>query len=352
MLSSIAEILESQSIVWIIQTCIILFATIVINYVIKSFLNHLEVKLAYNKASWDDITLKAAKKPLRFLVWALSFSLIARVTSAHLGFHFPEHISLLKNFGIIFSISWFVWRLIAEYEIHLTKTAEVEPTTVVAITKLLRILVLIIVGLTSLETAGVSIAGIIAFGSIGGLSVGFASKDLLANFFGALVIFLDRPFLVGQTIRSPDRQIEGEVRYVSWRCTHIQTPDKKMLYVPNSLFSTIIIENMSRVSNRRISETISIRYKDIEKISKITAEIKQMLDKNDAIDHKQAVTVNLDKLEKYSLDLTLEAFTKTVEMPKYRDVKEKILLEITKIITTNGAEIALPTSVVNVEKGN
>ena len=51
--------------------------------------------------------------------------------------------------------------------------------------------------------------GLLAFGGIGGIAVGFAARDLLANFLGGLSVYLDRPFAVGDWIRSPDRQIEG-----------------------------------------------------------------------------------------------------------------------------------------------
>ena len=66
-----------------------------------------------------------------------------------------------------------------------------------AIAKLLRLSVVITAVLVVLQTLGYSIAGVLAFGGIGGIAVGFAAKDLLANFFGGLIIYLDRPFAVG-----------------------------------------------------------------------------------------------------------------------------------------------------------
>ena len=90
----------------------------------------------------------------------------------------------------------------------------------------------------------------------------FAAKDLLANFFGGLTIYLDRPFAVGDWIRSPDREIEGTVERIGWRLTLIRTFDKRPLYIPNAVFTTIAVENPSRMHNRRIYETIGIRYDD------------------------------------------------------------------------------------------
>ena len=82
---------------------------------------------------------------------------------------------------------------------------------------------------------------------MGGIAVGFAARDLLANFLGGLSIFMDRPFAVGDWIRSPDREIEGTVEDVGWRVTRIRTFDQRPLYVPNSVFSTVALENPSRL---------------------------------------------------------------------------------------------------------
>ena len=86
--------------------------------------------------------------------------------------------------------------------------------------------------LTLLQTLGLSISGLMAFGGMGGIAVGFAAKDILANFFGGLFIYTDRPFSVGDWIRSPDRDIEGTVEKIGWRVTRIRTFDKRPLYIP------------------------------------------------------------------------------------------------------------------------
>ena len=105
----------------------------------------------------------------------------------------------------------------------------------------------------------------LTFGGVGGLIVGLAAKDLLSNFFGGMMIYFDRPFKVGDWIRSPDRQIEGTVERIGWRMTIIRTFDKRPLYVPNSVFSSIVVENPSRMLNRRINETFGLRYQDADK---------------------------------------------------------------------------------------
>ena len=114
-----------------------------------------------------------------------------------------------------------------------------------------------------MQLLGFSIAGILTFGGVGGIAVGFAAQDLLSNFFGWLGIYLDRPFAVGDWIRSPDREIEGTVEEIGWRVTRIRTFDNRPLYVPNSAFTNI---SPSRIQQGcligRIYETIGVRYDD------------------------------------------------------------------------------------------
>lgn len=345
--------LHFQDLTWALKMLIIIFSALILSYTSERTLSFFEKKLSHNKTVWDDLTLRSAKKPMQVLIWVLGMAWATKVTGYHISVDLRDFVILLKDLGIIFCIAWFAWKIVAEYENHLTNQSRdnaVEVTTIAAVTKLLKISLFITATLMSLQSFGVSITGVVAFGGIGGVAIGFAARDLLANFFGAMMIFFDRPFLVGDHIRSPDRQIEGIVQYVSWRLTHIKTPDTRTLYIPNSLFSTIIIENLSRITNRRINETVALRYDDIDKAEKIIIEIKTMLINHKEIQQSQNILVSLSKLEKYALELTVEAFSITTNLQKYNALKQEILLNISAIIIRNNAEIALPTSVVSIYK--
>jgi MscS family membrane protein len=224
-------------------------------------------------------------------------------------------------------------------------------TTLDAIAKLLRASVVITAVLVAMQTLGFSISGVLAFGGIGGIAVGFAAKDLLANFFGGLTIYLDRPFAVGDWIRSPDRNIEGTVEKIGWRLTCIRTFDKRPLYLPNNIFTTIALENPSRMSHRRIYETIGIRYDDAAHMGAIVEEVKQMLKAHQEIDDSQTLIVNFNKFGPSSLDFFIYTFTHTTNWVRYHEIKHEVLLKIYDIIVGFGAEVAFPTSTVHLPDG-
>ena len=188
-----------------------------------------------------------------------------------------------------------------------------------------------------------SISGLLAFGGIGGMAIGFAAKDMLSNFFGGLMIYLDKPFTVGDWIRSPDRNIEGVVEEIGWRMTRIRTFEMRPLYVPNSIFSSIAVENPSRMMNRRIYETLSIRYSDADKMAAICDDVRGMLEKHPDIANEQTIIVHFMTCNASSLDFMVYCYTRTTEWVPYHAVKQDVMLKIMDIVARHGAEFPFPT---------
>jgi small-conductance mechanosensitive channel len=208
--------------------------------------------------------------------------------------------------------------------------------------------VVVLAVLTAAQTLEFKITGLLALGGVGGIAVGFAAKDLLANFFGGLTIYLDRPFSVGEWIRSPDKSIEGTVEYISWRHTRVRAFNKNPIYVPNAVFTSIVVENPSRMSHRRIRETLGLRYDDFAVVAPIVADIKEMLRAHEGIDATQTLIVNFNQFGASSLDILIYTFTRTIVWVEYHAVKQDVLLKIGEIVARHGAEIAFPTHTVHV----
>jgi MscS family membrane protein len=187
-------------------------------------------------------------------------------------------------------------------------------------------------------------------GGVGGIAIGFAAKDLLANFFGGLIIYLDRPFAGGDWIRSPDRQIEGTVEKIGWRMTMIRNFQSQPMYVPNSVFTNVIVENPSRMANRRIYETIGLRYSDLTSMDKVVAEVQAMLKSHEEIDADKTMIVNFNEFSDSSVDFFVYCFTQTTQWVKFHEVKQNVMLRIAEIIAANNAEIAFPTSTIHISE--
>jgi MscS family membrane protein len=164
------------------------------------------------------------------------------------------------------------------------------------------------------------------------------------------MIYLDRPFSVGDWVRSPDQEIEGTVEDIGWRLTRIRTFDKRPLYIPNCVFANISVENPSRMSHRRIFETIGIRYSDIDKIDQIVHKVRCMLRDHRNIDSSETLIVNFNQFSSSSIDFFVYTFTRTTDWIDFHQVKQEILLNISDIIISEGAEVAFPTTTINLSE--
>ena len=252
--------------------------------------------------------------------------------------------SLLRGLNYYLQLKPFTKNLSSEDDITLiTETYEI-------VVRILKILVVVITDLIIMQEIGLSISGLLAFGGVGGLIVGLAAKDLLSNFFGGMMIFFDRPFRVGEFIKSPDRNIEGIVEKIGWRLTVVRTFSKNVLYIPNTAFSSIIVENATRMSNRRINETIGIRYDDLNKITDIIQDVNNILESNPDIDQTQKAKVYFKSFSASSCDFFIYAFTKTKDWEEFLRIKQDVLLKVAEIIEQHNAEIAYPTTTVFINK--
>ncbi len=334
--------------VWAIQVFAVVLITVFANFFVKRFLAKVLIRLNRTRTQWDDIIVKAMSRPLNWIVWLIGLSFAADIIYLETGSPIFTAANSIRDVGILFCLTWFLLGLIrgAEQEFA-RKSDQVDRHTAEAIGKLVRLAIIITSGLVILQTLGFSISGVLAMGGIGGIAVGFAAKDLLANFFGGLVVYLDRPFTVGDWIRSPDRNIEGTVERIGWRVTVIRNFESQPVYVPNSVFTNIVVENPSRMSNRRIYETFGLRYSDLSSMDDIVDEVKAMLVAHEEIDAEKTMIVNFNEFADSSVDFFIYTFTKTTEWIKFHQIKQDVMLKVAGIVEANQAEMAFPTSTLH-----
>ena len=337
---------------WLIRFVLIIFIIIFINISTRVILSTLKKQFSKTNNIWDDCIIDSIYKPFTILIWILGivFTLEAFNSDFKIFNISNDFLINLKRAGIILSIALFLNNLSRNFQFAIiknnkTKNIDVDEATYEAITKIIRLSIIVTSGLIILQTFGFSISGVLAFGGIGGVAVGFAAKDMLANFFGGLMIYLDRPFRKGDWIRSPDRELEGTVENIGWRQTSIRNFRKNVIYIPNSVFMNIIVENPSRMTHRRIREVIGLRYKDLPKMLSIVEDVKTMISNHSDIDHNQTTIVNFDSYNDSSIDFFIITYADTTEWARYHEIKQDVLMKIGEIIEKNNAEIAFPTRV-------
>ena len=340
-----------QHYLWVLELFIVVFAVLLAGYLVNLLVDRFSLKAKETLTVWDDALIEACRKPIVWLIWILGVNFAASIAAKKIESDWLLIIEPVNRLAVIFLGALFLNNFIKRAESNLIDpkftSKPMDPTTVRAVARLLRAAILITSFLIAMQLFGYSVSGLLAFGGIGGIAVGFAAKDLLANFFGGLMIYLDRPFAVGDWVRSPDQEIEGTVEDIGWRLTRIRTFDKRPLYIPNCVFANISVENPSRMSHRRIFETIGIRYSDIDKMDQIVHKVRSMLQSHRNIDSSETLIVNFNQFSSSSIDFFVYTFTETTDWIDFHQVKQEILLNISDIIISEGAEVAFPTTTID-----
>jgi MscS family membrane protein len=324
----------------------------------RKLFNYLEVYLAKNKVIWDDVLLSAMHLPIQLSIWFVGlFYWISQTGRYFFSFNLAGNINQgFYHATVICFIIWCLFRFINRYEIRLIafskkrKYRYIDGTTVNALSHLARLGLYIFGIITLMEAFSMPLSGVLTFSGVAGIGFGFAAKDLLANFFGGLMIFWDRPFRVGDWINSPEKDIEGTVEYIGWRLTCIRTFASRMRYIPNAIITSIVLENASRMTHRLISTTVGVRYKDAAVLPSVIDTIQNYLSDHPLVDQEAAMLVRFSHFGPSSLDIMLYFSTKVTGYSAFTGLRQELFLKVLAIIDDHGASCAFPSSSVYLEK--
>ncbi|MGA8165610.1 MAG: mechanosensitive ion channel family protein [Waddliaceae bacterium] len=344
-----------SDIIWIQPLVILLIAAVSQVSVQKVFYR---IEKAKTTPKWVR-TLSLVLFPLGvYLIWgyAILLALETLVEIADVGISFEWMAKARHIYALVMgSCIFFRWKTAYEKTLlndpgRKGSSNSQEKALIVVSSKVLSVFVFTVAGLIVLDIIKIPLTGLLAFGGIGGAAIGFAAKDVVANYFGGLMIHINRPFALGEWILSPNKNFEGVVEEIGWYMTRIRTFTRRPTYIPNALFIDSIIENPGRMYHRRIKETIGIRYQDAGKVKSIVEGIESMLRNHPDIDQNQALFVHFFGFGSYSLNIEVYCYTKTTNWGEWRGIQQNIFLDIIQLIESHKAELALPTSSIHLRE--
>jgi len=251
-----------------------------------------------------------------------------------------------------FVIFWILYRLIEAFShlFHLFSSKfgkEMHSDIQNFLTKSLRVIVIALGLMAILQEWGINVSAFVASLGLGGLAFALAAKDTVANLFGSLVIFGDRPFKVGDWVETP--VVEGYIEEIGIRSTKVRTFAQALVSVPNAVVANTPITNWSRMKKRRIRTRLGLTYSTtVEQMQAIVREIKAMLKQHPDI-HQETILVNFDEFQDSALSIFLYCFTKTTVWDDYLHVKEDVNFKIMQIVAKNGTSFAFPSQSLYVE---
>lgn len=325
---------------------VVFAAALVANLTIYWIAAAFREKAQPHKRVWQNAFITALDSPVRSLVWIIGLSILSSWFSQKEDLTgLQESIPVVRSILIILTFSWFLLRFTNRLERNFKARAEanndnIDPTAADAISKLTWAAIFIMAMLAILQTLGVSVTSLLAFGGAAGIAVGFAAQSLVANLLGGLTVFASRIFKIGDYIILPGTDLKGRVEHIGWRATKVIGFDRKPFYVPNATFNNTTIINHSRMSHRRIDQIIHLRYEDIDKVEAIVKQGTELIKAHQEIDQSFFV-FRFDSYGEDSLKLLFYAFTSN-DYGDYMRVKEELLLGIAKIVAQHGGKLSMP----------
>lgn len=302
-------------------------------------------------SQWDEKLAGAMTKPVALLaatgIWFLSVRILNFKSPTAISFFYGALNVLLSA-----SLIWLCYRLIdilGQYLQHRASrtNTKLDNQLVKLLTTTLKTFVVIFGVLLCFQNLGFNVFSLMAGLGIGGLAVAMAAKDTLSNFFGSIMIMLDKPFRAGDWIITG--KAEGTVESIGFRSTKIRTFYNSVISVPNMEIATSNVDNMGRREYRRVREYLNVTYDTPpEKIEAFLEGIKNII-KNNPNTRKDYFHVVFNRFGPSSLDILLYFFLKVPDWSNELVEKQNIFLEILRLAQELGVDFAFPTQSLHVE---
>ena len=340
---------------WLLAITVLFVTVIAQRYIVKAFHNIAQKITSRTETELDNVLLEAAERPGSMLIFVIGILISVHMLNPPTD-SFPI-ISLIDGAGRIVTIVigvWFLWRLIEGLSVYFIARAQetessLDDQLVPFIAKTLKVFLLLTAVLVVAQNMGYSVSGLIASLGIGGIAIAMAAKDTISNIFGSIMILVDRPFVVGDWVKTSE--FEGVIEQVGFRSTRIRTFARTLVNVPNSTLANMVIDNIDGRSQRRIKMRLGLTYDTTPTQMKAAiAGIENILTNHAGVDQAYKL-VKFDEFDDSSLSIFLYYFSSSKVWEEYLQVRQEVNLQIMELLEEMGLEFAFPTQTLHIENG-
>jgi MscS family membrane protein len=298
-----------------------------------------------SKYKFDDILIDMIEEPVSLtIVLTASWYAIGMLHLSANCQNFTGHVFYIL---ITFNVAWLLVRLIdaiiLEYLVPLAANTKstLDDQLLPILRKSIKVAIWILAFIVGLDNAGYNIGALLAGMGIGGIALAMAAKDTVSNFFGGFTVFIDKPFAVKDRIVIED--IDGIVEEIGIRSTRIRNLNGRVVTIPNSIFTSNKIENISSEPCRKISLSLGLNYNTSPDRMKFAIEIlKEIVSNNIQLENK--IAVGFTNFGDFSLNINLNYYIKTDA--DIIEVQSEINQEILNRFNAEKLEFAFPTQTI------
>ncbi len=331
---------------WI--ACGVLFlAAILLRHIITNIIFFYLKKLASKtETTLDDKLFPALEAPTATIVMVAG--IYASITVLQLSEQVDRWFSSGAKISALAVVLWGLIRAGGAILDHLQEIAHAKHMTVATfmplIKKTLFVFAVIFGALVIAQSQGLPVQSFLAGLGIGGLAFALAAQDTIANMFGSLVVVMDQPFRVGDTVKIGAN--EGKVEDIGLRSTRIRTGARTVIAIPNKMVASEAITNFTRMPQRRVDQMLGLTYDTTpEQLEAVMVDLRALLRDDDGV-HKDTIVVSFANYGASSLDVQLVWFATDPDWARHMAVRERINLKIMRTVAARGLSFAFPTQTV------
>ncbi len=196
------------------------------------------------------------------------------------------------------------------------------------------------------QSLGADVKAFLAGLGIGGLAFALAAQDTIANIFGSVVVAIDQPFKVGETIKVQGNI--GMVEDIGLRSTKLRLLDKSLIVMPNKMVAAESIVNLSRFTGRCVEQTLGLTYDTTAgQMEELVGEFRRLILAEGEVDPDSVVCYFRD-YSASSLDIWMVFVVKDPDFHKHMQLRQRLSLAFMRAVETRGLSFAFPTQTVHV----
>ena len=213
--------------------------------------------------------------------------------------------------------------------------------------KIVRVLIYIVAIFLVLTILEINLTGLIAGLGLGGVIVTLAAQDTAKNLFGGAMIFVDKPFAVGDWIQVDN--YEGTIEDITFRTTRIRTFENALVNIPNAMIADASVTNWSKMEKRRYKTNLCVELNTpLEKLELLKTRIEKMLQKRESV-YDDSIIVRFDQITDNGINILIYTYTNSVDYASYLKEVEDINIKIMKILKEENVKLAYDTKTVYVK---
>ena len=285
----------------------------------------------------DDALIQVVEKPLGFMIILFGLVISRMLLVAHINPSIDRTLQSLLQFCFVMIVCWAVYRSADIFTVVLGKIArrtktELDDLLIPYTTKVIKSIAILIGMIKTAEVfLGMSAASLIGLLGGMGLTLGLVFKDIIANWFGCAIIYIDNLFREGDWVQLDDgKVVDADVESIGIRSTKFRNFDKTVSIVPNAFIASAVVKNWSRMYKRRVKYSFRIDGISSEKLERILSGIREIIQTDEDV-HQEFHMVNFRELEGNARIIRLYYFTKTTLWKQHEQVRENINLKIIKL---------------------